>query len=168
MVRTSTTSVYFRCHCVKGKWLTGAPMIPMELVSVAILRVRQETLTGAIFKRRNMRPYLCTDVRASSTNGSVQHTSCIIDKYILTLKCRKIYKRKGHYMKHLGCRWKTLYSSIFRTNFCHSPIPFWGKIILRKILKRPLTPRLFPWYYKGMMCNAISGTVCPGQSCGIR
>jgi len=65
MVRTSTTSDVFRCHCVQGRWLAGAPMIPMELDSVAIRWVRQETLTGAIFKRKNMRAYLRTDFSAS-------------------------------------------------------------------------------------------------------
>jgi hypothetical protein len=43
LVRTSTASAILHCYCVERTWLTGAPVILVELDSVAIRWLRQET-----------------------------------------------------------------------------------------------------------------------------
>jgi hypothetical protein len=49
IVRTPTTSAILHCCCVSRTWLTGVLMIVVELDSVAIRWVKQETLPGATF-----------------------------------------------------------------------------------------------------------------------
>jgi hypothetical protein len=52
LIYMSTTFTILLCYCVAHMWLTGAPMILVELGSVTIWYARQETLSGAIFKMR--------------------------------------------------------------------------------------------------------------------
>ena len=50
LVCTSTTSANLQCYCDEYMWLTGILMIKVELDSVSIQWVGQETLLGATLK----------------------------------------------------------------------------------------------------------------------
>ena len=49
LIRKSTSSILYR-YCVKRMWLTGVPMILVQLDSVANRWVRKETLLGETLK----------------------------------------------------------------------------------------------------------------------
>ena len=53
--------------CVESTWLTGAPTILVELDSVTIRAVRQETLIGATLRIKNRLHFFRTDVRNIET-----------------------------------------------------------------------------------------------------
>jgi hypothetical protein len=63
IARTSTSFANLPCYCVEGTRVTEARIILMELHSVAIKRLRQETLTAHYLKGKNKRPYFRTDLR---------------------------------------------------------------------------------------------------------
>ena len=52
---TSTSSANLHCYCVEGARLTRAPIILVELHSVAIKRVRKEILTALRRKKKKIR-----------------------------------------------------------------------------------------------------------------
>ena len=52
-IRTSTTYVILHGRCAERMWLTGAPMILVELDNVAFRWVKQETPPVATFERKN-------------------------------------------------------------------------------------------------------------------
>jgi hypothetical protein len=58
IVHISTMFAILHCCCVGCTWLTGAPMILVELDSVIVLLVGQETLPSAtLIKEKNRRHY---------------------------------------------------------------------------------------------------------------
>jgi hypothetical protein len=48
--RTSTKSVILHCHCLGRTWLTGAPVIRVEIDVVVTWWIRQETISRSTFK----------------------------------------------------------------------------------------------------------------------